>query len=146
MGKKIIVAGIVLAPLAAGAALAAPAPKPAQPARWPGCPGTAAAIRPYSYVLACGDGNARFQGLAWSSWGPQQAQGTGQYLYSGCVPDCALGATHHKTVVVVLAGPRAVGPSGQRYWTRLTIRFAGSKPAKARWVEHLHWSRGLWRF
>lgn len=146
VGKKIVIAAVLLAPVVMGTALAGAGSRSAAPARWPGCPGTAPVIRPASYILACGDGNARFQNLTWSSWGPREAEGTGQYLYSDCVPDCALGTTHYKTVSVWLGRPRDGGHQGHRYWTRLTIRFIGSKPAKARWVEHLRWSRGFWRF
>lgn len=138
--------GALLAPVIVAAALLAPALRPASPVRWLGCPGTVPSLRPSSHILACGDGNARFGALTWSSWGTRSARGEGEYLYTDCVPDCALGTPHRKMVTLWLGSPRDIWHSGHRYWTSLTVRFTGSKPARARWVERLHWSRGFWRF
>jgi hypothetical protein len=48
-------------------------------------------IEPASFLLACGDGNAGFDTLQWSSWSRTSASGSGTYVYNTCVPFCAAG-------------------------------------------------------
>ncbi|MCU1643075.1 MAG: hypothetical protein JWN03_3350 [Nocardia sp.] len=47
--------------------------------------------RPANLLLACGDGGLWVKNIAWSSWGPDTAEGDGIEYRRVCVPDCATG-------------------------------------------------------
>jgi hypothetical protein len=65
-------------------------------------------ILPSSIVLACGDGNAGFSDLAWSSWAPTAAgTSSATYYYNNCTPDCAQGTFIYEPATVVLYKPVA---------------------------------------
>ncbi len=56
--------------------------------------------KPGKYVMSCGDGNAWWTGVKWSSFGTATARGIGDLHQNNCVPNCAGGrfVTFHATV------------------------------------------------
>jgi hypothetical protein len=50
-----------------------------------------------------GDGGYIITGIIWSSWGPNEADGTGTSNIQGCVPDCATGSETPYTDTIVLS-------------------------------------------
>jgi hypothetical protein len=53
-----------------------------------------------------GDGGYIITGIVWSSWGPNEADGTGTSDIQGCVPDCATGSETPYTDTIVLSDPQ----------------------------------------
>jgi hypothetical protein len=53
-----------------------------------------------------GDGGYIITGIIWSSWGPNEADGTGTSNIQGCFPDCATGSETPYTDTIVLSDPR----------------------------------------
>jgi hypothetical protein len=53
-----------------------------------------------------GDGGYIITGIIWSSWGPNEADGTGTSNIQGCVPDCATGSETPYTDTIVLSDPQ----------------------------------------
>ncbi len=84
--------------------------------------------RPGQYNLACAGGGAYLSGLHWASWGPSAAFADGTSTVDDCVPNCVAGHGHSFPVLVALwrAEPRP-GHAGQRYFTRLTVIYTGSR-------------------
>jgi hypothetical protein len=85
-------------------------------------------IRPSSYILPCGDGEAYLAHLNWAAWGSSSALASGTYAIDTCVPDCAAG---HGATFAALAVLWDVQPwpghAGVRYFTQLTIIFTGHR-------------------
>lgn len=48
-------------------------------------------VQPSSLLLACGDGGLSVRDIAWSSWGPDTAEGDGTEYRRVCEPSCAAG-------------------------------------------------------
>ena len=88
-------------------------------------------VRPARYTLACADGNDYLSGLAWTSWGPRRASGTGTEHVNDCVPYCAAGRIRSYPVRVVLWDGKAAGPGRQRY-TKITEVYPGAHPPYVR--------------
>jgi hypothetical protein len=63
-------------------------------------------IRP-AFISFSGDGGNVITRIAWSSWGPEAAYGSGTSYLQGCVPDCAEGSTTPVTATVTLTAPAA---------------------------------------
>jgi hypothetical protein len=59
-------------------------------------------MRPSSYTIACGDGNAYWTDVTWSGWGTRRAIGTGIISINQCVPDCADGTFESDPLTVTL--------------------------------------------
>jgi hypothetical protein len=93
--------------------------------------------RPGRYDLACAGGGAYLSGLHWASWGPSAAFADGFSTINDCVPSCVAGHGHSFPVLVDLwrAEPRP-GHLGQRYFTRLTIIYTGSRSYRAGGTLH----------
>ncbi len=91
-----------------------------------------AQTRPGQYVLACADGNAYLATLHWATWGSSAAFADGISTFNDCVPNCVSGHGHSFPVLVALwrAEPRP-GHGGERYFTRLTIIYTGSRAYRA---------------
>jgi hypothetical protein len=91
-----------------------------------------AQTRPGQYVLACADGNAYLARLHWATWGSSAAFADGISTFNDCVPSCVSGHGHSFPVLVALWGaePRP-GHAGERYFTRLTIIYTGSRTYRA---------------
>lgn len=47
--------------------------------------------KPEAITFTCGDGGQYVDGITWSSWGKDGAQGTGEYHVNTCDPNCAEG-------------------------------------------------------
>jgi len=78
-----------------------------------------AQTRPGQFVLACADGGASLSGLHWASWGSSAAFADGVSTFNDCVPTCVAGHGH--------SFPALPGHAGQRYFTRMTIIYTGSR-------------------
>ena len=87
-----------------------------------------AQTRPGQFVLACADGGASLSGLHWASWGSSAAFADGTSTLNDCVPTCVAGHGHSFPALVALWGaqPRP-GHAGERYFTRMTIIYTGSR-------------------
>jgi hypothetical protein len=128
------------------AACAAPAPGIAAAPQQPAAVTTAAAAgvpvvvdcavhartRPGQYVLACADGGAYLAGLHWATWGSSAAFAEGISTVNDCVPSCAAGHGHSFPVLVALWRAEPLpGHAGERYFTRLTLIYTGSRTYRA---------------
>jgi hypothetical protein len=93
--------------------------------------------RPGQYNLACAGGGAYLSGLHWASWGASAAFAEGFSTINDCVPSCVGGHGHTFPVLVTLwrAEPRP-GHAGQRYFTRLTVIYTGSRTYSAGGTPH----------
>jgi hypothetical protein len=94
----------------------------------------APSFRPHSIILACGDGNFGLSALRWRGWNRGVATARGKAYANDCVPYCAAGHFHRYPVRVRAYRVRRMGPGGYAY-TRLRIRFPGTRPAGARRVQ-----------
>ncbi len=91
-----------------------------------------ARTRPGQYVLACGDGGGALAGLRWTNWGPSSAAGDGASVIDDCVPSCVAGHGHSFPVLVRLWRAEPLpGHHGERYFTRLTLTYTGSRSYRA---------------
>lgn len=72
---------------AAPAASSAPLPEVASCAG----PSAPAVKRPSLIGLGCASFNGGIQDITWTSWGPNEAKGTGTLYEETCIPDCASG-------------------------------------------------------
>jgi len=91
-----------------------------------------AQTRPSQYVLACADGNAYLTGLDWAAWGSASAFASGTYRINDCVPDCVAGHFHSFPALVALWRAESLpGHPGERYFSRLTMIFTGSRTYRA---------------
>ncbi len=88
--------------------------------------GSDAVMRPPSIVLACADGNAQVVHLAWASWGPAQATGSGDYAVNDCLPTCPGGTFHRYPATITLTTVKTT-PHG-RYFTILTVEPTAESP------------------
>ena len=105
----------LLLPLAAAAS---------RPARLPGFLGDCqhARVRPAEVILACGDGSAAFEVVAWTSWTARAARATGTAQINDCEPSCVAGQFHPHRAVLLLYRPRPC--HGASRFTRLKRIFA----------------------
>ena len=88
--------------------------------------------RPGQYILACANGGAYLASLHWAAWGSSAAFADGISTFNDCVPSCAAGHGHRFPVLVVLWRPEPLaGHVGERYFTRLTIIYTGSRTYSA---------------
>jgi hypothetical protein len=85
-------------------------------------------VRPGTFVLACGDGNAALDSLNWSAWGSSGALASGTSGFNDCTPDCLSGHVHTFPALIVLWGAKALpGHAGVRYFSELTIIYTGNR-------------------
>jgi hypothetical protein len=86
-------------------------------------------VRPADYILACGDGNSRLDGLHWSHWNATSATASGVNSVNDCDPYCAAGTFHSYEVTVRLDRPRAWPKNpGLEHFTRLQLTFPDARP------------------
>lgn len=83
-------------------------------------------VEPRQFVLACADGNAYLDKLAWTSWTPSMGTAAGVFIVNDCNPFCAAGHFHSYQVLAVVWGSSRYHGS-QRY-SELTIIFTGKRP------------------
>lgn len=85
-------------------------------------------VRPGTFVLACGDGNASLDSLQWSAWGASSALASGTSGFNDCTPDCLTGHVHTFPALIVLWGAKALpGHAGVRYFSEMTIIYTGNR-------------------
>jgi hypothetical protein len=98
-------------PAATHTVTAKPAPAKTTPAPAAPAPAAAPAILSVTGYSGTSPGEVNFSGDAgyiitninWSSWGPNEADGTGTSNIQGCVPDCATGSETPYTDAIVLS-------------------------------------------
>jgi hypothetical protein len=88
----------------------------------------AAQYRPSHYVLACGDGNAYWSGVKWSTWA-HTALGRGMLVLNSCHPNCAAGQFHSYPAVVRLNRYMIVVPVGPLYCAAVITYRVGRRSA-----------------
>jgi hypothetical protein len=82
---------------------------------------------PSSLILACADANYSLASLKWHGWGRATATAAGKARANDCNPNCAAGHFHSYVVTATANGLRRCGSA--RYYARLTIVYAGARPA-----------------
>lgn len=82
---------------------------------------------PKSIVLTCADANYELAGLTWHGWGSATATATGTVQANDCTPNCAAGHFHSYKASVAVDRLTACGKA--RIYARLTISYAGARPA-----------------
>lgn len=133
VAAAIVVAGIGVSITAASpaahqrtTAATSPTARPAAPAKViVNCEGRKQ-VEPRQFVLACADGNAYLDKLAWTSWTPAMGTAAGVFIVNDCNPFCAAGHFHSYQVLAVVWGSSRYHGS-QRY-SELTIIFTGKRP------------------
>ena len=122
------------------AASSAQGPTPAQSFAVPGCYNLTVppVERPKKLnVLGCASVAVALQGMSWSSWGPQGADGTGTAVFKICDPNCAAGYQLTKPVVVHAWNPQQPRPDaicqvGLKIFGDMILAFpAGAPPSTA---------------
>ena len=140
VAAALAITGLTLTGLTlSGSAQAAPAHPAASPPRTVvfDCTGQHALVRPKTIVLACADGNALVDRLAWTSWTPGLASARGTLVQNDCTPYCAAGHFHRYPALVVLWGGKAVkNHPGERRYTELTMILTGARPRFYDTVHH----------
>src|ERR1700744_2666507 len=106
----------------------------------PGCynPATQPVERPNKLnVLGCASVAVALQGMSWSSWGPQGADGAGTAVFKICDPNCAAGYQLTDPVIVHAYNPQsprpdAICPGGLKIFADMILAFPkGVPPASA---------------
>ncbi|MHB1510419.1 MAG: hypothetical protein ACYCST_03310 [Acidimicrobiales bacterium] len=85
--------------------------------------------KPGKYVMSCGDGNAWWAGVKWSSFGSATARGIGHLHQDNCVPNCAGGRfiTSHATIELHdVVATRKYG----RLYSKATFRYRSKGKAQ----------------
>ena len=86
-------------------------------------------VEPSDYILTCADAGSVLDHLVWSSWTAQQAVATGVHELNNCTPNCAQGKfIHYPAAVTLWRSEPASGQPGERYFTRITVRYTGARP------------------
>jgi hypothetical protein len=86
-------------------------------------------VKPSDYILTCADAGSVLDHLTWESWTAQQAVATGLHGLNDCTPNCAEGKFIDYPAVITLSRSEPVsGHPGERSFTRITVRYTGSRP------------------
>ncbi len=93
------------------------------------CSYGAPTLKPPQLMIACGDGGFFITGLRWSNWDGRDAAGAGTGHLNDCKPDCAAGHFHTYPVEVELSIPQTCGKKSVLQFTRLLVRFGGTRPS-----------------
>jgi hypothetical protein len=88
-------------------------------------------VEPGTIQLTCGSGTTVAEGLSWSQWSSEMADGHGVIDEVSCVPSCAKGKDVAYKVALTLSEP-VRAQSGARYFTRITVTYLGKSPPGAR--------------
>ena len=89
-------------------------------------------VKPSSYILACGDGNAYLTKMQWAAWGGQAAFSSGTDTFRVCIPNCATGKLVSFPVLAALWRIQPLpGHRNVHYFTRLTLIYTGNRTYKA---------------
>ncbi|HUB76434.1 MAG TPA: hypothetical protein VL977_05220 [Solirubrobacteraceae bacterium] len=89
---------------------------------------TKSQVRPAVVVLACADGNAYVNHIAWTSFGGATGAGSGSYVLNDCTPNCAGGKFHSYPVKFTLSNAKRC-PDGHDDYRRMAITFTGARPS-----------------
>lgn len=109
-------------------------------------------VEPPAYILTCADAGSVLDHMVWKSWTAQQAVATGVHKLSNCTPSCAEGTfTGYPVVTTLWRSEPVSGQPGERYFTRITVRYTGPRPAaymsNGRLVRHpAEWTESLGPF
>jgi hypothetical protein len=76
--------------------------------------------RPAQYIMY---EHTEVDGITWSSWGGQTAQGNGDLSNDDCNPDCGTGHMDNYPAHIVFSDIQTV--NGKQEYTRYTVTFAG---------------------
>src|SRR5487761_504800 len=88
-----------------------------------------AQVRPPDFILTCADAGSVLAQLSWSSWTAEQATATGVHQLNDCTPNCAEGKfLDYPAVITFWRSEPAPGHPGERYFTRITVRYTGPRP------------------
>ena len=90
-------------------------------------------VKPASFILACGDGNAALEHLRWTSWTATAATATGSFTHNTCIPDCADGTFVSAPATVRLSYPMQTG-AGMQFSTIRYTHADRSAPGSSRTV------------
>jgi hypothetical protein len=86
-------------------------------------------VEPTDFILTCADAGSVLARLSWTNWTAERAVATGIHELNGCTPNCATGTFHdYPVVVIVWRSEPVAGHPGERYFTRITVRYTGSRP------------------
>jgi hypothetical protein len=84
---------------------------------------------PGTYVLTCADYGSILEHLNWQSWTSTSAVATGVHSLNDCTPDCAVGKfIDYPAVITFWRAEPLAGHSGEKYFTRITVRYTGQRP------------------
>ncbi|MGW3114155.1 hypothetical protein [Streptomyces sp. NPDC001091] len=86
-------------------------------------------VRPADFILACGDGNSRLNGLNWLKWDSESAVAEGVNVVNDCDPYCAKGVfrSYHVTVRLDRPAQWKKNPDVRRY-TRMSVTYDDARP------------------
>ncbi|MGW3955620.1 hypothetical protein ACWEKM_32925 [Streptomyces sp. NPDC004752] len=86
-------------------------------------------VRPGDFILACGDGNSRLDGLRWTEWGRDTATAQGVNLVNDCKPYCAAGTFRAYPVTVRLEHPAQWQRHPElNHFTRISLTYSEGRP------------------
>jgi hypothetical protein len=86
-------------------------------------------VEPATYVLTCADAGSVLARLVWTAWTARQAKATGVHELNDCTPNCAQGRFRDYPAVITLwRGEPVPGHPGERYFTRVTVRYTRPRP------------------
>jgi hypothetical protein len=108
-----------------------------------------AQVKPANFVLTCADAGSVLGHLAWTRWNAQQAVAAGVHELNNCTPNCAAGKFITYPAVVTLWRSEPVpGHQGERYFTRITVRYTGPRPpaytSNGHLIQHpAEWTQAL---
>jgi|SRR5215472_2656107 len=106
-------------------------------------------VKPADYILTCADAGSVLDHLVWTRWTAQQAVATGVHELNNDIPNHAEGKFIDYPAVVTLWRSEPVpGHPGERYFTRITVRYTGSRPpaytSNGQLVQHpAQWTQSL---
>ena len=136
------------APAASTPATVRSSPSAAASTVWFDCLGYGQ-VKPVSYILTCADAGSVLDHLVWTSWTTQQAVATGVHELNNAVPNRAEGKfINYPAVVMLWRSEPAPGHPGERYFTRITVRYTGPRPpaytSNGQLVHHpAEWTQSL---
>src|SRR5215469_1992370 len=135
-------------PAASASVPATPSPSAAASPVWFNCVGRGQ-LKPADYILTCADAGSVLDHLVWTRWTAQQAVATGVHELNNDIPNRAEGKFIDYPAVVTLWRSEPVpGHPGERYFTRITVRYTGPRPpaytSNGQLVQHpAEWTQSL---
>jgi hypothetical protein len=121
-------AALLITPIVAFGAVAAPAAAAATPTRVLTC-SLKLATKPSTYLLSCADANASWTGVSWSVWSASSASGHGILRQNDCTPNCVSGKFINYRATVKLSKVVATKKYGELF-SEATFRYSVGGKAK----------------